>query len=107
MYTYMYNYEYSVIINTVSTTSAPMFEEAPSDTSVLLGGQAMLSCIVTGEPQPIITWYKDGEAIPGQMTPTLLITSVETSDRGMYSCRASNSEGTITSNGALLRIEST
>lgn len=83
-----------------------MFETSPILQSVLLQDPSMFSCIVSGEPQPTITWFKDGEMITDEISPSLSFLSVDTSDRGLYSCRASNSEGSITSDGALLRIES-
>ena len=91
---------------TVTVTSPPVFVTQPSEEAVLLGDRANFSCIVTGEPQPSITWRKDGTILTDEKTPYLIIASVETGNRGFYSCEASNSEGTITSGEALLRITS-
>lgn len=90
----------------VVALTAPIFVTTPSSQSVLFQEQAQFNCIIMGEPQPIITWYKNRETITGETLPSLTFGSVEPSDRGVYSCSASNSEGTITSDGAVLRITS-
>ena len=38
----------------------PTFAERPSDQSVVEGGEAIFTCRATGQPRPVITWYKDG-----------------------------------------------
>ncbi len=91
---------------TVTTTSVPVFVTQPSDESVLLDGAANFSCIVTGVPQPSITWRMDGNILPDERSPYLIINSVQIENRGLYSCQASNSEGSITSNNASLTITS-
>ena len=91
---------------TVTVRSPPMFVARPSQESVQLGETANFSCITTGEPRPSITWSMNGETIPGEVTPYLIIASTATADRGVYACQATNSEGTITSDEALLRLES-
>ena len=78
----------------------------PSEESVLLGDTANFRCIVTGEPQPYISWMRNGRALDGEVSPYLIIPSVGTANRGFYTCQATNREGTITSEQALLRIQS-
>ena len=91
---------------TVFVRSAPVFVTQPSEQRILLGDMANFSCIVTGEPQPSITWFIDGQVIPDEVTPYYIITTVAIANRGFYRCSASNSEGTVTSTDAPLFIAS-
>ena len=81
-----------------------MFIMEPSDQNVTFGSLINLTCIVTGSPQPIISWFKDGQQISNITTPFYIIPSIQTTDRGQYYCRASNSLQTITSREALVII---
>ena len=70
-----------------------MIEKNPNITDFPnLFGSANFTCEVSGTPQPSITWYKDGVLLEGEQRPTLIIPEVALSDRGFYSCRASNSD---------------
>ena len=90
----------------VTTTEPPRFVTEPADQRLLLDGRATFCCIVTGQPQPRIRWLKNGDEIPSEISPNLIILDVQPSDRGVYSCSATNSEGSIQSRGALLLIQS-
>ena len=96
----------STLSSSVTTPSPPAFVQQPSEESVLLGDTANFRCIVTGEPQPYISWMRNGRALDGEVSPYLIIPSVGTANRGFYTCQATNREGTITSEQALLRIQS-
>ena len=63
-----------------------------------------LSCIATGVPPPEYTWFKDGVLIPGETQPFFYIPEVQPTDRGSYRCKATNSEGEVTSEVAALTI---
>lgn len=49
-----------------------------------------LTCGVVGQPQPNITWYKDGVALQGERSTSLVILEIQLSDRGKYRCNATN-----------------
>ena len=63
---------------------------------------AVLDCLATGDPQPQVTWFFNSSPLPNIGTPriqqgsndSLLISGVQTSDRGAYICRATNTAGT-------------
>ncbi|XP_064642804.1 basement membrane-specific heparan sulfate proteoglycan core protein-like isoform X7 [Lineus longissimus] len=64
--------------------------------TVALGRTAKLRCLVTGSPQPRITWAKDGGKLPAQITVekgVLTIYNFKESDAGNYLCTAANAAG--------------
>ncbi|XP_043950846.1 peroxidasin isoform X1 [Drosophila biarmipes] len=83
----------------------PQFLVAPQDAQAFAGEQVELSCEVSGQPRPQITWMHNTQEVGGgnsggeeeqqaraQILPSgsLLIRSVEASDMGIYQCIARN-----------------
>ena len=60
--------------------------------------------MVSGSPQPTIQWYKDDALLPGEVFPSYFIQSVELDDRGVYHCEATNNQGTVRSQMAVVNI---
>uniref|UniRef100_A0A0K0FDM9 MSP domain-containing protein n=1 Tax=Strongyloides venezuelensis TaxID=75913 RepID=A0A0K0FDM9_STRVS len=65
-------------------------------------------CIVTGEPEPSIKWYKDGklinkyyETIFNDGVASLIIRLPIVSDSGIYTCEATNSMGAAKCSGII------
>uniref|UniRef100_A0A0N5B5S5 Titin n=1 Tax=Strongyloides papillosus TaxID=174720 RepID=A0A0N5B5S5_STREA len=65
-------------------------------------------CIVTGEPQPSIRWYKDNEPISKHNETTfnngvasLIIRMPKISDSGVYTCEATNDIGVAKCSGII------
>lgn len=86
---------------------APTVSIDPERQTVGTGQSATLRCIVTGSPEPTITWTKVRETLPANAQVqgnVLRIPSVGLGDRGMYVCTAENSAGTARQ-GAILEIE--
>ena len=60
------------------------------------GFGAVLDCVATGDPQPVVTWLFGGTLVPTsprvQQSPnnSLTLSPVQVGDRGEYVCRASN-----------------
>lgn len=83
----------------------------PVDVTVKAGKSARLECAAKGQPPPRIAWQKDGgEDFPAarerrmHVMPTsdvFFITTVKSTDQGMYSCTATNSAGTVMTNFTL------
>ncbi|KAI8491534.1 hypothetical protein Bbelb_307340, partial [Branchiostoma belcheri] len=73
------------------------------------GDPALLRCAAAGDPQPTITWYKDGQLLnvtPGDThyritLEGLEILAVTDTDEGSYTCRAESSAGFTESTGTL------
>ena len=71
-----------------------------------------LSCYASGNPEPTISWTKDGSAIGSNSRISLLgnnkqltITNVNRTDSGEYRCVASNKLGNDTSNAATVDVK--
>lgn len=67
---------------------------------------AVFRCEVSGTPKPTVYWKKDGQFLLNPFTQNdwLLITHVNVSDEGNYSCFANNSIGSVESRNASLTI---
>jgi len=105
------------------------FIRHPESKTATLGGPVQFSCIQDRSlPLAEITWLKDGIPLPastsnryiiqseelfhdeGRVTSSLLISTVRSSDAGLYSCRAINSllpNNPVNSNNATLTVEGT
>ena len=65
--------------------------------SVVKGGEVLLPCNVTGNPQPLVTWYKDGLDVhlilQSKFTfqgNNLHLERVAEVDSGFFKCKAKN-----------------
>lgn len=92
--------------STTTTSRTPYFSNVLTDTFVPVGGSMALQVEIKGSPVDI-TWYKESLKLP-KASPrhrtftergvhTLLIPSISDYEAGKYTCRASNSYGTIES----------
>lgn len=93
-------------IETVHPLIKPSFINLTTtdELSINFGYPLILPCHVEGNPIPTHEWYKDGILIPGANQPALLIREVLPDDRGNYSCKATNTEGTIVSDSTHVSI---
>ena len=41
----------------------PIIDEGPQNQTLLINHEAMLRCRPRGDPQPVITWFKDGRRL--------------------------------------------
>ena len=75
--------------------SLPQFTSKPPSKIVsMLSSTVRLNCSAIGDPQPIVTWRKQGGQLPvgrsQQMNGTLVITNLQQSDAGNYICTATS-----------------
>ena len=75
--------------------SPPRFTvKPPAKVVARLGGTLRLNCLATGDPQPVISWKKQGGQLPAgrsqQINGALVITSVAMEDKGNYICVATS-----------------
>ncbi|GFR81010.1 neural cell adhesion molecule L1-like protein [Elysia marginata] len=78
----------------------PSILEKPENRRVAEGQNFQLACKITGKPDPIITWYKDGIQITGGRyiileSGSLSVTTTVLSDAGNYVCHAYNKHGEV------------
>ncbi|KFV74991.1 Hemicentin-2, partial [Struthio camelus australis] len=99
-------------LHTLSVLAPPRVEAPtqPVEMSVVVGAPLELTCLVTGVPMPTVTWEKDGQLLAGPQLVEdartrvlaegrfLQIRALLVTDRGEYSCTASNSLGTTSLN---------
>ncbi|XP_049752935.1 hemicentin-2 isoform X2 [Elephas maximus indicus] len=78
----------------------PMIETGLPDLSATEGSHAFLPCTARGNPEPSITWEKDGQPVSGaegkfaiQPSGELLVKNSESQDAGTYTCTAQNAVG--------------
>ena len=88
---------------TTVTLIAPVFEIPLSDVTVVDGERAILECVVSGHPVPVVSWYADGQEIKQSADfrismvngiCTLEINGVLPEDEGEYTVKAVNDAGT-------------
>ncbi|XP_078604169.1 hemicentin-1-like isoform X2 [Branchiostoma floridae x Branchiostoma japonicum] len=79
----------------------PTIGPGAASITTLVNFPALLSCEVTGVPAPTVTWYHEGalldlDELNYQLLPSgsLRIAAVKLSDRGVFTCQASNTQGT-------------
>ncbi|XP_019468810.1 peroxidasin homolog isoform X2 [Meleagris gallopavo] len=88
-----------VVYLTVQPRVTPVFASVPSDMTVEVGTNVQIPCSAQGEPEPVITWNKDGvqvtESGKFHVSPEgyLTIRDVGTADEGRYECVARNTIG--------------
>ena len=76
--------------------------------TTLLGQTAELECVATGNPPPIVTWYKDTRVLTdldervSLLGGLLRIAIVTVDDEGVYTCTAVNSVGIASSDVQLI-----
>lgn len=84
---------------TINERIVPFLKQNLTNQDVNSSSTLTLACLASGEPKPLITWYKDktpvtaGPGITLKDDGTLIIERVKKDDEGMYECHASNAEG--------------
>ena len=81
-----------------------MITKSPKSVHAEINDQVNLTCLATGDPPISYRWERDGQALPGQTFPYLLIPKVNPDDRGAYVCIASNERSSRSSEPALVTI---
>ena len=105
------NYNYSFELLVILTDEAEITGH-PQNVTVIEGISVILSCNATGNPEPTISWTKDGYPISNNSrislsaddNKKLTITNGNRTDSGEYRCVASNSLGNDTSSVATVNV---
>ncbi|KAM9370790.1 LOW QUALITY PROTEIN: hemicentin-2 [Phaethornis superciliosus] len=86
----------------------PSLKPLPSMVMVMVNSSVVLSCEVTGVPQPELTWQKDGVGVTGgpglKVLPSgqLHLPQASPGDAGTYLCVARNPAGSVTGRTRLI-----
>ncbi|XP_041495817.1 titin isoform X1 [Microtus oregoni] len=79
-----------------------MLQEMPRNASCREGDSIMLECLISGEPQPVVTWFHNGVLIKQNQkfevekvnySHRLYVNDVNSEDSGRYECMAENDSG--------------
>ena len=89
--------------------SLPRFTSKPPSKIVsMLSSAVRLNCSATGDPQPIVSWRKQGGQLPvgrtHQINGALVITNLQQSDAGNYICTAASASVFIVESVSSLEI---
>ncbi len=82
----------------------PTLAYQPPPCTVPYGGTGSFTVSTGGGYPQTYQWYKNGVAIPGTNSTTLLIYDATTADVGNYSITVTNASGSVTSNSASLSV---
>lgn len=89
----------------VASNFAPSFTTQPAGAKLIVGDDTLtLSATAQGNPPPAVQWFRNGTALPGETTNELLITASGAAEAGAYTLKATNSQGTATSNVAFVEV---
>uniref|UniRef100_A0A915PRJ2 Ig-like domain-containing protein n=1 Tax=Setaria digitata TaxID=48799 RepID=A0A915PRJ2_9BILA len=81
---------------------APNFKQRMHDVRVQQNASSQFQCTVTGIPEPVASWFKDGKPLPNDARykivdqkdeRTLMISDTLPHDAGIYECVVKNSSG--------------
>jgi hypothetical protein len=84
---------------------APAIVLQPSSQVVPLGTTASMEVDATGFPAPNFQWLLNGSNIPGAINNILVLTNAQQYESGTYTVKATNLNGSSTSQPAVLTIE--
>lgn len=96
---------YSYIVNVAAAAdSAPVFTTQPTNQSAPVSGAVVFFVVAAGSPSPTYQWRKNGTALSGQTGSSLTLSNLNSTDAGTYTCVATNTFGSVTSNSATLTV---
>jgi len=78
--------------------STPTWKNAPVSQKAREGSNVELMCEASGNPEPRVEWFKNGEVIEGETDNKLLLENIRESDVANYACNVSNSAGYLYKN---------
>ncbi|GFR14427.1 muscle, skeletal receptor tyrosine-protein kinase [Trichonephila clavata] len=98
---------------TDSVAGKPVILEGPRNVTVLSGSSVLFRCAVGGDPEPAVSWQKNGRSLhyAGHANYRVLesgdlkLDNVGLADDGLYHCIARNVKGMDYSPQARLRVE--
>lgn len=89
-------------VPSITTQPQPQIRLASGTSSTVVFNVA-----ASGNPAPTYQWQRNGAAITGQRSPTYVLADATEAQAGTYTCVVTNSEGSVTSNPAVLSFTPT
>ena len=86
---------------------APLFTSHPGSQTIATGSTVVFTAAASGSPAPGYQWLRNNGIIANATSASLVVPNATAADTGTYTCRASNSAGTVTSNAATLTLSAT
>lgn len=83
------------------------FAVQPSSQTIASGSTVVFNAQAGGSPAPTYQWFVNGTAIAGATSPILVVSNASAANDGSYTCTATNSGGSLTSNSATLSVVAT
>lgn len=96
--------EIRIVITGGLAATAPTITTAPQARTVTAGAGVTFTVVATGSPAPSYRWTKDGNAIAGATSASLVLANVQAGDAGAYAVIVSNSAGTVTGGPVALTV---
>jgi len=90
------------IVITGPAVAAPSITTQPASLILVSGGTAAFTVVATGAPT--YQWLKDGTAIAGATSATLMLTNIQVANGGVYSVVVTTAGGSVTSSNATLTV---
>uniref|UniRef100_A0A3B4WP33 Ig-like domain-containing protein n=1 Tax=Seriola lalandi dorsalis TaxID=1841481 RepID=A0A3B4WP33_SERLL len=97
-------------VTVIGRAVPPSFTKALKKVDGRIGSNITLECRVSGSQPMVVSWYKDNQEIHSDdkykldfsgSTASVLITGLDQSDGGVYTCQASNDAGEKETSGTL------
>ena len=85
---------------TLTVNFAPSIITQPLSQTLFLNQSVTFSVVATGKPTPTYVWKKNGVALSGKTSASLIIASSGVNDSGKYTVTVTNSLGTVISDTA-------
>jgi len=100
-----FTYDGAITLNlTFAGNFPPAITTQPVSRNVTAGTSTTFTVVAGGVPAPSYQWQKNGVAIAGATAATYTVASVAAGDAGTYAVVITNSEGSVTSDPAVLTI---
>lgn len=84
--------------------SAPAITRHPIAVAMPVGATVAFNLSASAQPAATYQWVKDGVAIPGATSDTLILTAISSADAAGYTCVVTNRAGTSSSHPAALSL---
>lgn len=96
----------AAVLTVLSASDPPAITQQPVGRSIYTGQTATFTVVAAGPPPLAFQWEKNGAGIAGAVSASYTTPPAVRADSGsVFRCIVSNSNGSVTSTGALLRVD--